>query len=170
MATFVHLTPEKYLAAIKRSGIKRARARRFLPAGVFAQAVTPNFYVSHQWLRELKRSGQRTLLGVYFRVPDVEPVYVGHYHRPPLQASAAEAIGLIMHNDSPLGYQVLIPRRIEADEIMRVRQLPQTLGWRYYPESHGKTLCPCPVCVSPGEINSSRKRQRLRRNEPHPQF
>ena len=168
MATFVHLTPEKHLAAIKRSGIHRARARQFLPAGVYAQAVTPNFYVSHQWLRELKRSGQRTMLGIYFRVPDDEPVYVGHYNQTPLRVSAAEAIGLIMHNDSPLGYQVLIPRRIESKEIVRVRHLPQALGWRYYPESHGKTLCACPVCLSPGEINSSKKRQRLQRDNLNP--
>ena len=160
MATFVHLTPEKYLAAIKRSGIQRTRARRFLPAGVFAQAVTLNFYVSHQWLRELKRSGQRTVLGVYFRISDDEPVYVGHYDQSPLQIRAAEAIGLIMHHDSPLGYQVLVPRRIEPGEIVRVRHLPQTLGWRYYPEAHGKPLCVCPICVSPGEINSNKKRQR----------
>ena len=166
MATFVHLTPEKFLATIKRSGIHRARASRFLPAGVFAQAVTLNFYVSHQWLREFKRNGQRTMLGAYFRVPDDEPVYVGHYNQPPLHVSAAEAIGLIMHNDSPLGYHVLIPRRIEPKEIMRMRHLPQTLGWRYYPESHGKTLCACHVCVSLGEIKSSKKRQRLMRNNP----
>jgi hypothetical protein len=56
MAMFVHLAPESRIALIRRTGIRRLRrAGVAFPAGVFAVPVTRNFYVSHQWLRELKR-------------------------------------------------------------------------------------------------------------------
>jgi phage-related protein len=52
------------------------RASRDLPRGVFAVPVTRNFYVSHQWLRELKRhNAGRTVAAIYFRVPDDEQVW-----------------------------------------------------------------------------------------------
>ncbi len=56
MAMFVHLTRESGLARVLRNGIARSRrGGRDFPRGVFAVPVTRNFYVSHQWLRELKR-------------------------------------------------------------------------------------------------------------------
>ncbi|HNT74284.1 MAG TPA: hypothetical protein PKH77_04595 [Anaerolineae bacterium] len=154
MATFVHLTPEKNIKSIQRTGIKAANGQNGYPDGFFAQAVTPNFYISHQWLRELKRGGQRTLCGVYFRIPDDEMVWVGHYNQSLVQVSAAEAIGIILHHDSPLGYQVYIPRCVVAKEIIRVSHLPQNIGWRYYPEAHGQEPCGCPICLRRGEIKS----------------
>jgi hypothetical protein len=79
-AMFVHLAPESRIALIRRNGIRRLRkpAGTF-PGGVFAVPITRSFYLSHQWLRELKRRNQRTIMGVYFRVPDDEQVWVGHY-------------------------------------------------------------------------------------------
>ena len=59
MAMFVHLTPESRIALIRRNGIRRVRrAAGEFPGGVFAVPVTRNFYVSHQWVRELKRRNQ----------------------------------------------------------------------------------------------------------------
>jgi hypothetical protein len=55
MPLLVHLTPEKYVARIVRNGIRTGR-------GVYCLPVLPSYYVSHQWLRELKRRGQRTIL------------------------------------------------------------------------------------------------------------
>lgn len=73
MPTFVHLTSHKHLTKIKREGI--AASYR----GVFAVPVTPNFYASHQWLRELKREGNGEIFGVYFRVSASEPCLIGRY-------------------------------------------------------------------------------------------
>jgi hypothetical protein len=119
VATFVHLTPEKSVAGVLRAGItlrrKRVgtslgRRRDGPPRGVFAMPVTRNFYVSHQWLRDLKRGGQRTICGVYFRIPDAEPVWVGHYGQAHRDLSAAEAVALVVAAENPEGYEVIIPR------------------------------------------------------------
>lgn len=160
MTMFVHLTAEKNVAGIRRAGIRPRRGTDQRPGCVFAMPVVPHFYISHQWLRELKTNGQRTVHGVYFRVPDDEPVLVGHYGQRRRDVTADEAAGLIMHAENAEGYEVLIPRKIERSEIHRVRQLPQVLGWRYYPGSHQGWFCGCPVCVSPGSIKGKRKRGR----------
>ena len=72
MPVFVHLTLHSNVASIRRGGIG-LRKRRFRPRGVYAMPVTRNYYVSHQWLRELRRHGGGTIVAVYFRVPDDEP-------------------------------------------------------------------------------------------------
>jgi len=94
MAMFVHLAPESRLALIRRNGIRRLRrAAGNFPGGVFAVPVTRNFYVSHQWLRELKRRNQGPIAAVYFRIPDDERVWVGHYNQVHRWLSASEAVG-----------------------------------------------------------------------------
>ena len=55
MPVFVHLTPDRNIASIRRQGIG-LRNQLFHSRSVYAVPVMPNFYVSHQWLRELKRS------------------------------------------------------------------------------------------------------------------
>jgi hypothetical protein len=54
MAQFVHLTPEKFVASIRNVGIK-ATDTGLSFKGIYAMPVVKNFYISHQWLRELKR-------------------------------------------------------------------------------------------------------------------
>ncbi|MBF6221771.1 hypothetical protein IU479_27115 [Nocardia abscessus] len=71
----VHLTPEKSARRIRRAGIAANGFHR----GVFCMPVMPSYVLSHQWLRELRRGGQRLILAVDFRIPDDEPVLVGHY-------------------------------------------------------------------------------------------
>ncbi len=159
MATFVHLAPEKSIKSIRRSGIKPRLANPELPRGVFAMPVTPDFYVSHQWLRELKRRGQRTLEAVYFKTPDDELVWIGHYNSESIQVTAAEASGIVLEHESPEGYEVFIPRKIAAKEIHRTKHLPQVLGWRYYPGAKGRKPCGCPACQWRGEIKSQRIRR-----------
>jgi hypothetical protein len=142
MALFVHLAAEKNIPGIRRSGIRLRRPAK----GVYAMPVTPNFFVSHQWLRELKRGGQRVILGVYFRIPDGERVWVGRYNEPHREMTAAQAAGLVMKGAEPEGYEVIIGRAIEKSEIHRIRKLSQVLGWRYDPKAHGKPPCGCPYC------------------------
>ena len=153
MALFVHVTDEKNTPAMRRSGI----AMSTYGGGVYAMPVIPNFIVSHQWLRELRRGGARTLVGVYFRIDDDEPVRFGHYGKEPVTLTAAGAAASLRRAPDPLGLQIIIPRRITASEIHRIRHLPQLVGWRYHPKSHD-FYCGCIMCVGRGAIKSKRKR------------
>jgi hypothetical protein len=155
MPLLVHLTGEKNAAAIRRSGIKPSK--KF--DAIFAMPVLKNFVVTHQWLRELRRSGQRSYCGVYFRVPDDEIVWFGHYNRPHVEICAAAAVGVIMKADDPLGMQIIIERRIDAKEIVKIRPLPQGIGWRYFPKAHETPLCCCPACVRRGQPFSRKLRE-----------
>jgi hypothetical protein len=160
MATFVHLTAEKNIKGILRNGISRLRRSAASPRGIFAMPVTRNFYVSHQWLRELKRRNQGTIAAVYFRIADEQTVWLGHYNQSHRQISAAEAVALITAQENSEGYEVIVPERIPRSQIKRVKRLPQLVGWRYYPAAHGRKPCPCPVCQR-GEYGARRIRKRL---------
>jgi hypothetical protein len=168
MALFVHLAPEKQSATIRRGGIKPHRFYGSVPTGyervVFAMPVTDDFYISHQWLRELKRGGQKTIVGVYFRIPDSQRVLVGHYARAHAEMTASEAAGMLFNLPRAEGYEVLIARKIEPDEIHDIRSLPQVVGWRYSPTSKGQKPCGCPVCLPRGEIKSKRIREADRKS------
>jgi len=158
---FVHLTPESRLRIVRRNGINRLRRPvGDRPGGVYAVPVTRNFYVSHQWLRELRRRGQGSVAGVYFRIPDDEVVWVGHYNQQHRRMTAAEAAVVFMASASREGWEVIIPRRIDAAEIHRVRTLPQVVGWRYMPGAHGRTPCGCDFCTK-GEYGARRLRERF---------
>ena len=162
MAMFVHLAPESRLALIRRNGIRLLRrARGEFPGGVFAVPVTRNFYISHQWLRELKRSHSGEMAGIYFRIPDNEQVWVGHYNQSHRWMTAAEAFAEFMSATDAQGWEVVIPRRIEVNELHRVRQLPQVIGWRFNPTAKGKwPFCTCNFCIR-GDYAASRLRKRL---------
>lgn len=180
MPVFVHLTSHRNVKSIRRTGI-RATDR-----GVHAMPVTRNFYVSHQWLRELRRAGGGTIVAVYFRISDDELVRVGHYNGPLVEMTAAEAVALMLTAEerdpaparardraskavqrgrvlpsSPEGYEVLVGRRIGADEITRIKVPPQVVGWRYQPGANGGRPCAC-VCCSRGTFGI---RKLLRRVE-----
>ena len=167
MALFVHLAPENDSDSIRRSGIKTRRVRNVARDGydriVFAMPVTNDFYVSHQWLRELKRSGQRTIVGVYFRIPDEQLVLVGHYNQAHTEMTASEAVGVVFNAEQPEGFEVVIPRKIDAKEIHKINTLPQVLGWRYYPGAKGRKPCGCPYCTK-GDIKSKRIRDEYERS------
>jgi len=160
VSLLVHLTPATNVRRILRSGIRMTRGGASRPAGVFAMPVTRNFYVSHQWLRELKRSGARSISAVYFRVPDTEPILLGHYGRARVAMPASEAAAAISAASNAEGFELLVPRRIAAGEIHRVRELPQVLGWRYFPGAHGTKPCGCPACLPKGEMKSRAIRER----------
>ena len=167
MPVFVHLTSHRNLPSVRRGGIRPTKGA----SGVYALPVTRNFNVSHQWLRELRRSGGGTILGVYFRIPDDEIVEIGHYNSIALKMRAAEAVALMMAAEerpadaaraadqkiravrerrrlptSPEGFEVVIARRIAPAEILRVKPLPQVVGWRYAPGSNGRPPCACMCC------------------------
>jgi hypothetical protein len=147
MPLLVHLTSEKNVRHILRSGIKEAKYR-----GVYCMPVLPNYYISHQWLRELKRNGQRTYVAVYFRVSDQEIVSFGRYNQKHAQIPLSEAIQQLMTIADPLGYEMILSRTVRPQEIQRVRHIRQVMGWRYMPHAHGKPFCRCSYCIGRGQI------------------
>lgn len=64
MTTFVHMTPEANLRAIRRVGLRAAPTRVGGRDGVYAIPTGPEFAVSHQWLRETKWRGERAVRAV----------------------------------------------------------------------------------------------------------
>jgi hypothetical protein len=153
MPRFIHLAPESVVKRIRRNGIQptkiRGWGRRWHLPGidrlVWSFPVTPNYAVSHQWLRELKRWGVKTLVAVVFRIDDDEVVFARHSRGIPREMSAAAAVGIIFSHPEPLGYEVMIPRRIKPIEIVAVRHVAQKLGWRKIPGTQKASICPCPV-------------------------
>jgi hypothetical protein len=131
--------------SMRRGGIRTTPVTDGI-AGVYAMPVLPSFFVSHQWLRELRRLGSTPLVAIDFVIPDLEAVRAGHYSQPHATMTAAEAAGVILHAEDPRGYEVLVPRKIQRTELRRTRQVPQVIGWRYWPDAHGHEPCGCEVC------------------------
>lgn len=151
MPTLLHLTDLNDVASIKRNGIKIRKYRR----GIYCVPVTPNFYASHQWLREMRRTGIKTIVGVYFKLRDDEPVHAGKYfeeHRP---MTLGEAIRHFHSLKDPLGYEIIVERKILPAELLRIKRLPQIIGWRVKPDAKGKEPCGCKFC-NQGRIKSTK--------------
>ena len=91
MPTFVHITSEEIAKSAKRGGVRPAKPNGRPLRGVFAMPVTPSFQITHQWVREMKQWRRGTMVGVYFRIPDSELVWVGRYKVAHKQMTAAEA-------------------------------------------------------------------------------
>jgi hypothetical protein len=169
MPSFVHIADERDAVAIRRSGLKVPRARLRSsqsgnPVGVFALPVVPNFLLSHQWVRELKRRGHRTAVGVYFKVPAQEAVWAGLYNQPKQHMTAGRATSAL-RGIQDFGFEVIIPRSISARDITSVRTLPQKLGWRFFPDAHRRGIfCGCEYCMR-GEIRSRKIRERYEAGE-----
>jgi hypothetical protein len=155
---FVHIADERDAAAIRRSGLTLPRWRGTRGDGVFAMPVVSDFQLTHQWVRELKRSGFNTAVGVYFRIPDDAPVLAGLDNEEKRAMTASEAAALLQRSRL-LGFETLIPQSIEARAIHAIRRLPQTVGWRYFPGAHERGIfCCCAYCQR-GSFNSRKIRQ-----------
>ncbi len=156
MPTMVHITDEKNSRRIARSGIIPRKNRDV----VYFMPVTQDHFISHQWLRELRRGGARVLVGVYFRLRSEESVWAGKYNTPHRRMPLGEAIRELSEISDPLGYEVFIARSIKVSEIYKIRNLPQRIGWRYQPHSHGTKPCGCPACQPRGSIKSKKIRDK----------
>ncbi|MDB5206810.1 MAG: hypothetical protein JWR72_1885 [Flavisolibacter sp.] len=155
MPTLVHLADERETSSIKKNGIKIGKHRQ----GIFCMPVLTNFYLSHQWLRELKRSGVKTFVGVYFKMDSKARVYAGRYNQEHRHIELGEAIKEIQAIDDPLGYEIIIDRKIEAKEVDKIKNLPQNIGWRYKPRANGLKPCGCDYCIK-STIKGNRVRQK----------
>jgi len=163
MPLFVHVTRERNVRSIARAGLRGSR-------GVFCLPELPDYGRTHQWPRELKRSGQRTIVAIDFRLPAEQRVLVGLYNRPHLETTAGAAAGMILAAQDNVGYEVIVPEPIGPRAIHRVRRLSQVIGWRYSPEAKGRVPCGCPACLWRGEIRSRELRQRYLRTERYHEY
>lgn len=157
----VHLTDMNHVRSIKRVGIKRRRFRfrdDGIGGAVYAMPILPNYWVSHQWLRELRRRGQRVVVGVDFRIPAREKVLVGHYGGDHRLVTVGEATRILLAQEDPRGWEMLVPRDIAPAEIVRVREISQVVGWRFSPAAKGTKPCGCDYCQG-GLLNSRRIRE-----------
>lgn len=86
-----------------------------------------SFHVSHQWLQELRDRGQLRAAAIHFRLPESEPVWAGHYRDCHEEITAKQALEWFLLEKRPQGFEVIVPRRISADEIYRVHHLARVL-------------------------------------------
>lgn len=166
MPLFVHIAPEPEARKIVRNGIRAQKLKGWIDGCdrfVWAFPVLESYTLTHQWMRELKRSGQTTLSAITFKTPDGERVFARHFSNAPVAMTAAEAVAVIRSVPDARGYEIVIPRRIQPAEIKGVRILPRAIGWRYYPDAKNKPLktCDCPCCMPKGEVNAARYRARV---------
>ena len=146
MASFVHLADEKDGKLIEKNGIKsiKMNGRR---RGVYCTPVLKDFSITHQWSRELKRRGMKSLICVQFRVSDDERVTVGKYNGDKILMTAAEAVKAVSDHVDPMGLEVIFNRKILSKEIMRIYPAPRIAGWRFRPDAKGKKpFCFCQYC------------------------
>jgi len=164
MAWFVHLTPEKNAARVRRAGLSPvSRSHSDDPQqGIYCTPLLPDYTLTHQWSRELIRFKTPNMVAVYFRIPDDTRVTVGHYGKYPEEVTAAQAVArfLSLSPEEVRGYEVFLPRGVNAKEIRRIRSLRRPVGWRYMPNAHGRKPCPCPACLNPGEYGVAKLRMR----------
>lgn len=157
MTMLIHLIDERNSASVKRSGIRggpytlrSGESTVSLSDAVFAMPVLPNFYASHQWLRELKLRGMRTIAGAYFRERADALVWVGTYNGEHRLLPLGHACGLIMREADPRGWQLVLPSSVPPKAIHAIREVPQVVGWRFFPKSHESApwKCFCNICVA----------------------
>lgn len=136
----MHITPAAAARAILRAGIRPSRGEwsGYAPPGwpryyVFCAPVLPSHEATFHWMRELTRWRGRCA-AVQFRIPDDQPVLVGHYGQAHAAVTAAEAVARFQRAaPAPRGLQVMIPRRVDAREITRLRKVPNFIGWTAHP-------------------------------------
>jgi hypothetical protein len=157
MSQFIHLADERTVAMIRKNGIMAGEIFGG-GKGVHATPVLANHFLSHQWLRELKRRGIRTISAVQFRLDDEAEVDVGRYNGEHLRTTASGAVRIFMEHETGLGLEVRIPGAIPAKDITRIYTPRQISGWRYFPEAHGSKPCGCRYCQR-GEIKNAKLRE-----------
>jgi hypothetical protein len=156
VAQFVHLADSRKVKRIARVGILAAKTRLDGVKGFYCTPVSRDFYRTHQWLRELKRTGVKSIQAVQFRLPPSTVVWIGRYNEQHIQATAAEAAKAFGQHIDGLGLEIIVPHSLRRSCISRIYEPSQVLGWRFFPEAKNKRpFCGCKYC-NRGEINAYR--------------
>ena len=152
MARFLHIADARNATHIRRHGIRPISLRNGGRA-VLCVPVVRDHAKTFQWARELRGSGVRSFVAVFFDMPDIEQVHVGRYGTEHIRMSAAAAHRAFDAAVKPDGQEVLVPRRIAAVDIKKVAAAPRITGWRYYPDAKGRAFWPIR-----GTIKAARRR------------
>jgi hypothetical protein len=166
MAVFVHFTDENNKNSIVKNGIKIATVHyKDIKKGIFCMPVIPDFYATHQWVRELKQyNSGNEIIAIYFKIPDDEIIFCGKYNEEFIKTDATKAHNIFMNLEDKMGFQVIIERKIISNEITKIKNIPQVIGWRHFPKSHERKRCLCPACLTKGSFNSMKtKRLKLKK-------
>lgn len=156
MPHFIHLADSRTVGHILRTGIASADTPIAGVRGCYCTPVCRDHYRTHQWLRELKRRGMKSMHAVQFRLKPDHRVWIGRYNGDHVPVTAAEAAHIFAQHVDGLGLEVVVPERIPRSAIVRTYVPPQVVGWRFYPEAKGKRpFCGCRYC-NRGEINAYR--------------
>jgi hypothetical protein len=156
MTQFVHLFDSKIINRIAKGGILAAKTRLDHEKGFYCTPVSMDFYRTHQWLRELKRSGVRSMHAVQFNLAPNMMVWIGRYNGDYIKVTAAAAAKIFHEHDNGLGLEVIVPKNLPKSSITRIYQPTQVAGWRIHPQAKGKKpFCGCRYC-NRGEINAYR--------------
>ncbi len=165
MPRLVHLAPERLVRRIERAGLRGSTCVVLVDGvtykieeGVFAMPVVPDFSVTHQWLRELRRWGRGRMVAVHFSIPAEEPVYVGRYSAEKSYGPARKMIPALLQK--PLGAELLVPRRIASRDVVEISRVRQDVGWVETPDTPHKFDCVCVACLPSG---TARLKRRIRR-------
>jgi hypothetical protein len=164
MAWFVHLTPEKNAARVRRSGLSPVSPSRSADSrlGIYCTPLLQDYTLTYQWSREVQRWKTPRIAAVHFRIPDDTAMTVGHYGKAPEDVTAAQAVArfLSLSPEEMRGYEVFLARGVSAKEVRRIKALSRPIGWRYMPNAHGRRPCTCPVCISRGQYGVAKVRKR----------
>jgi hypothetical protein len=154
VAVLTHLIPANLAARARKNGLKAGAH------GLYCMPLLPNYFISHQWMRELKRRGVRSFVAIDFRVRSDEKIAIGHYNHEKVTTTVGKAIADMMRAKDPRGWELILPRSVAATEIVNVRPVARVVGWRYFPGAHARKPCACGYCLK-GDYNSRSIRQRL---------
>lgn len=162
MPRLVHLAPESRRRAIERHGIRAEEAHVWdgkkgvkVPRAVYAMPILPDFSVTYQWLRELRRFHRERMVAVHFVVPSDEEVMVGRYNKPHEKVPLRVAVRRVL--EEPAGNELILLRGIRKNELALVRELTQLVGWTETPEPGAAFDCLCASCVAPGTPDLMRR-------------
>ncbi len=159
MAVLLHITDQRHGRSIRRSGLKAGRG------GLHAAPVTSDYVTTHQWSRELKRSGVKIPIAVYFRMPGITVVRAGHYNEPHRTISLSHAIALYLKRADPLGFEIIFDDDVPRRNIIRIKRMRRPTGWRFSPKAKGTQ-----PDVWRGEYGAARTRTRRDPSEKSPPF
>lgn len=155
MPRLVHLAPESLRRAIERNGIRAESTSVYtggkepvnLPRAVYAMPIVPDFSVTYQWLRELRRWHRERMVAAHFVVPSEEEVWVGRYNKPHQRMALGAAVRRV--RDEPAGNEIILTRGIRKKELASVRDVTQLVGWTEMPEPSTND-CLCRRCMRGG--------------------
>ena len=162
MAIFVHFTDENNKNSIVKNGLRVEKIHyEDINKGIFCMPVIPDFYATYQWLREIKQyNSGNEITAVYFKIPDDETVFCGKYNEKIIRTTAVEAHNTFINLEDKMGFQVIIIGKIFPNEITKIKNISQIIGWRHFPKSHEIKRCLCPACLTKGSYNSLNVKKR----------